>query len=204
MVLLAGEMVPSPTRPKEDTMTSTESHILVAEAPTWKTLPLTFADDQDADISITSWMFNDPQCDLATYLASEEEVDEVDEAIARTLIDMLTRAAARAPLSKEDYDLLEASNITLRTIKPHITPNTRLRYWHMYDGMQEETVAEYLKPDWHYIEAISNLADRKGVCVPYGLDNMLTVINIACEGQQDHSDLIHMIGGTTRVDILPS
>lgn len=173
-------------------MTVADSHILVAEAPTWKTLPLTFADDQDADISITSWMFNDPQCDLATYLASEEEVDEVDE------------AAARAPLSKEDYDLLEASNITLRTIKPHITPNTRLRYWHMYDGMQEETVAEYLKPDWHYIEAISNLADRTDVSVPYGLDNMLTIINIACEGQQDHSDLIYMIGGTTRVDILPS
>ena len=42
-------------------MTALDSHILVAEAPTWKTLPLTFADDQDADISITSWMFNDPQ-----------------------------------------------------------------------------------------------------------------------------------------------
>ena len=41
------------------------------------------------------------------------------------------------------------------------------------------------------------------VSVPYGLDNMLTIINIACEGQQDHSDLIYMIGGTTRVDILP-
>lgn len=40
--------------------------------------------------------------------------------------------------------------------------------------------------------------------MPYGLDNMLTIINIACEGQQDRSDLIHMIGGTTRVDILPS
>lgn len=70
-------------------MTALDSHILVAEAPTWKTLPLTFADDQDADISITSWMFNDPQCDLATYLASEEEVDEVDEAAARTLIHMI-------------------------------------------------------------------------------------------------------------------
>ena len=136
MVLLAGETVPSPTRPKEDAMTNIDSHILVAEAPTWKTLPLIFADGQDADISITSWMFNDPQCDLATYLATEEEVDEVDEATARNIINTLTRAAAGAPLNKEDHALLEASNI-------------------------------------------------------------------ACEGQQDHSDLIYMIGGTTRVDILP-
>lgn len=185
-------------------MTITDSHILVAEAPTWKTLPLTFIDDQDADIPITSWMFNDPQCDLTTYLASEEEVGEVDEATARNIINTLTRAAAGATLNKEDRALLEASNITLRTVKCHIAPNTRLRYWHMYDGMQEETIAEYLKPDWHYIEAISNLAERTDVSVPYGLDNMLTIINIACEGQQDHSDLIHMIGGTTRVDILPN
>ena len=73
----------------------------------------------------------------------------------------------------------------------------------MYDGMQEETVAEYLKPDGCNIEAISTLAERTDVSVPYGLDNMLTIINIACEGQQDHSNLIYMIGGTTRVDILP-
>ena len=203
MILLAGETVPSPTRPKEDTVPTNNSRILVAEAPTWKTLPLTFADDQDADISITSWMFNDPQCDLTTYLASEEEVDEIDEATARSIINTLTRAAAGATLNKEDHALLEASNITLRTVKCHITPNTRLRYWHMYDGMQEETVAEYLKPDGCNIEAISTLAERTDVSVPYGLDNMLTIINIACEGQQDHSNLIYMIGGTTRVDILP-
>ena len=91
-------------------------------------------------------------------------------------------------------DLIEA--LECKCEKPKWTDEDHER-WLRANGFIQEPMT-----DEEY-EAISTLAERTDVSVPYGLDNMLTIINIACEGQQDHSNLIYMIGGTTRVDILP-
>lgn len=176
--------------------------ILVAQHLEWGTLPLTFVDDQDVDISVTSWILDDPQCTLEHYQRTSDALDEQDEVRVRSTIDILGRVAKGDSLSGEECEFLATQDITIRPIQRRFTPNTRLRYWHQFDGECETTVGDYLSPDWSYLEAIANLADRTGIAVPYGLGDMLIILDIACEGQGERSNLTYLIGGTTRVDIL--